>query len=332
MKVLATEIQGADAEYLSSLSPDAEFVFFDETLDRYTDDRQRFDAISVMVHSEVDRDAILSFPNLKLILARSTGFDNIDLREAASRGVVVCNVPAYGSNTVAEHTFALILMLARRTHQAYERTMKGQFFLEGLMGTDISGKTLGVIGAGKIGQHVIRIARGFGMSVIAFDPFPDLNVSDLLSFGYVSLEELYGQSDVIAVCCPLNESTKHLLNRDAFAKMKRGVILVNTARGAVIDTEALLWALEEGIVGGAGLDVLEGETMMDEDSLMSGLTGRSEQDLRQVAENLILMRHPNVVVTPHMAFYSREALNRILEMTAENLNAFMSGEPKNTVS
>lgn len=330
--IVATELGDEDLDYLSRLLPGWRIQATKDTLDTWQGDCDSATVLSVMVHSPVQAAEFDRFPNLRLVAARSTGFDHIDLAEAKRRGIVVCHVPAYGSNTVAEHTFALILMLSRKLHQAYQRTMRGQFDLEGLMGVDLAGKTIGVIGAGKIGLHVIRMARAFGMNVIAADPAEDHNLADLLSFEYAPLPTLLKRSDVIAVCCPLADSTRGMFNRATFEQMKPGVIFVNTARGGVVDSGDLLWALSEGIVGGAGLDVLEGEALMDEDGLLAGVNQGKEPDIRNIAENLILMRHPNVVVTPHMAFYSREAVNRILETTAANILAFESGTPINVVS
>ena len=292
----------------------------------------RTEVLSVMVHSPVGSRELGRLKNLRMIATRSTGFDHIDLRGAKKRGITVSNVPAYGSNTVAEHTFALILSLTRKVHVAYMRTMHGEFDLMGLMGSDLMGKTLGVVGAGKIGQHVVRIGKGFGMRVVAFDPFADAHLGEVLGFEMLAFEELLRRSDIVALCCPLTDATRHLMDRAAFSRMKKGSMLINTARGAVVDAGALLWALSEGIVGGAGLDVLEDEEVMPEDALVAEIASkRGRARIEQIAENLALMRHPNVVVTPHMAFYSREALRRILETTAANIRAFAAGSPINVV-
>ncbi|HZH97908.1 MAG TPA: NAD(P)-dependent oxidoreductase [Fimbriimonadaceae bacterium] len=334
MKIMALELSGEDAEFFQSQLKDHEVICAEctsETADWEAGSES--EVLSVMVHSRVGAEEMERLPQLKLIATRSTGFDHIDLDEAGKRGIVVSNVPAYGSNTVAEHTFALILALSRKVHKAYLRSLQGEFHLHGLMGSDLAGKTLGVIGAGRIGQHVVRIGKGFGMNVLAFDPVADPHYAELLGYRLVSFEELLEQSDVISVCCPLNDSTRHLLDREAFGKMKRGALLVNTARGAVVDSDALLWGLDEGIVEGAALDVLEGEEMLAEDALVSSLvSARSSGKAEQLAENLVLMRHPNVIVTPHMAFYSKEALRRILETTVSNIRAYVQGEPANTVS
>lgn len=291
------------------------------------------EVLSVMVHSTVDRAAIDAMPRLRLIATRSTGYDHIDLEAACERGITVCNVPAYGSNTVAEHTFALILSLSRKTHKAHLRCLQGDVTLDGLMGFDLAGKTLGIVGVGRIGLHVARIGKGFGMTVLAHDPFVVPMMAELIGFDVLPLDDMLPRCDVLAICCPLDESTRHMIDRESLARLRPGALLVNTARGGVVDTTALLWALDAGIVAGAGLDVLEGEELLGEDQLVASLAaGAGAAETVLIAENLALMRHPNVIVTPHMAFYSAEALRRILDTTIENILAFAAGMPQNVVS
>jgi len=316
-----------DQAFFASAFPD-EAVTFSPAPFSVLDAPSDTEVLSVMVHSPVRREAIAAMQNLKLIATRSTGFDHIDLEAARERGIHVCTVPAYGVATVAEHTFALILALTRKVHKAYLRGLHGDTRLDDLMGIDLAGKTLGVIGAGKIGRHVIQIGKGFAMNVVAYDLFEDPAAAD---FRFVALNELYREADVIAVCCPLTEATDHLIDASAFAQMKKGVIFVNTARGAVVDSHALLQALEDGTVAGAGLDVLEHEEVLGEDALVASLLSKAPDSPSAVALNLALMRHPLVIVTPHMAFYSREALQRIRDTTAENIQAFQRGYPQNTV-
>lgn len=318
-----------DLRYFRSRLPDFVVTASPEPLKEPTTDAE---ILSVMVHSKVTASHMAKMPSLKLIATRSTGFDHIDVAAATERGITTCNVPTYGSNTVAEHTFALILTLSRKVHTAHVRCLHGDLSLTGLMGFDLVGKTLGVIGAGRIGLHVARIGKGFGMEVLACDPYADPMYAELLGFSLVGLDDLLCRSDVVALCCPLNESTRHLINRETLSKMKRGSVLVNTARGAVVDATDLLWALDEGILAGAGLDVLESEELLGEDALVASLvSGEGKTDTALLAENLVLMRHPNVIVTPHMAFYSAEAIRRILDTTAENIHAFSAGRPQNVV-
>ena len=288
------------------------------------------EVVSPFIYSRLDAARLAKLPKLKLVATRSTGFDHIDLTECKRRGIMVCNVPFYGENTVAEHTFALILALSRKVHEAFVRVRAGNFSLDGLRGFDLKDKTVGVVGAGHIGLHVIRIARGFGMNVLAFDVRRDNFLAEVLGFTYADLDTLLGRSDIITLHAPYNKHTHHLINRDNVGKIKRGAILINTARGALVDTEALLSALDKGILSGAGLDVLEGEEAIYEESALLGDAVNPER-LRQALQNHVILKHPNVVFTPHNAFNSQEALERILETTAENIAAFAAGTPKNVV-
>jgi D-lactate dehydrogenase len=287
--------------------------------------------VSIFIYSRIGLAELDRLPALRLIATRSTGFDHIDLAACRDRGVTVSNVPFYGENTVAEHTFGLILALSRNIHRAYVRTSRGDFSLEGLMGFDLKGRTIGVIGAGRIGLHVIRMAKGFGMDVLASDTRQDRFLAEVLGFTYLSLEELLARSDVISLHAPYNTRTHHLIDRERLALVKRGAVVINTARGGLIDTAALVWALDEGILSGAGLDVLEGEDMIKEETQLLE-SPQSAEKLRLLLSNHILRNRENVVLTPHIAFNSREALNRILDSTIENILSFASGSPINVVA
>lgn len=278
------------------------------------------DIICIFMGNPIDKETLNKFHNLKLIATMSTGFDHIDLDECKRRGIVVCNVPAYGDNTVAEHTFGLMLNVSRNIHKAYIRTIQGNLSYEGLMGFDLKGKTLGVIGTGKIGCNVIKIAKGFNMNVLAFDTFQKPELQDQLGFKYVSLEELYKQSEVITIHVPLTKETHHLINDDSISKMKDGVVIINTARGGIIDTEALIRELESGKISGAGLDVLEGELLIKEEhEQVHPLNPLPKDQLELLLEDHALMNMPQVIVTPHIAFFSREGLHRILDTTLQNI-------------
>ena len=288
------------------------------------------DIVSVFIYSVVNKAALDQMPNVKLISTRSTGYDHIDLSECEKRDIVVCNVPRYGENTVAEHAFALILTLARKIKAAVEKSNRLKFDLGGLRGFDLKDKTLGVIGAGAIGLHSIRIGRGFGMNVLAYDAFPQPILAEVLGFEYVPLDELLSKSDVITLHVPLIPQTYHLINMDNIHKIKPGAILINTARGAVIDTEALVVALDEGIISGAGLDVLEGEETIKEEAQLLVDTLPVEK-LRAIVRSYALLHRDNVIITPHVAFYSVEAEHRIIDTTMDNINNFLAGTPKNRV-
>jgi D-lactate dehydrogenase len=291
---------------------------------------QDVEVLSVFIYSKIDARVLESLPRLRLIATRSTGYDHIDLVTCRGRGVEVANVPNYGENTVAEHTFALILALSRHIHKSYMRVSQGNLSREGLTGFDLKGKTLGVIGAGRIGLHVIKIARGFGMEVLVTDVRQDSFLAELMNFRYVPAEYLLARSDIITLHMPYTPATHHFLNAERMALIRKGALLINTARGALVDTDALLKALEDGTLAGAGLDVLEGEQLISEEQEML----RSEQPaavLRQILRDHILLRRDNVVFTPHNAFNSREALLRILDATIENIRGFLSGAPVNLV-
>src|SRR6266540_1968818 len=240
--------------------------------------------------AEVGDEELAACPDLELVATRSTGFDHVDLAACRARGVAVANVPTYGENTVAEHTFALILALSRNVHKAWVRTQRGDFSIQGLQCFDLRGRILGLIGVGHIGLHTAKIARGFGMRVLASDPRPQPLLAELVGFGYVELEELVASADIVSLHAPLLPATRHLVDRELLKRFKRGALLINTARGGLVDTEALLRALVE-------------------DQLLAG--------------------REDVVVTPHVGFDSVEAVQRIAEVTAANVAAFLAGNPQN---
>jgi D-lactate dehydrogenase len=287
--------------------------------------------LSPFIQPVLDAGALAQFPKVKLVATRSTGFDHIDVAYCRAHGIAVTNVPTYGENTVAEHTFALILMLSRKVHQSYEQVRAGHVERAALTGFDLQGKTLGIIGAGHIGLHAIRIGRGFGMRVLAWDKRRDPFLADLLGFRYVNLDKLLKESDIVSLHCGLTAETAHLLGKDQFAMMKKGVLVINTGRGGLLDTDALADALESGQVGGAGLDVVEGEELIQEErQLLQGTT--DVEKLREVLRNRLLFARDNVVFTPHNAFNSQEALYRILDTTVANLEGFRTGALLNRVA
>ncbi len=286
--------------------------------------------VSVFVYSSLSRAVLARLPRLRFIATRSTGFDHIDLACCGERGIAVSNVPSYGENTVAEHTFALILTLSRNIHKAFVHTLAKEIPFRDLRGFDLAGKTLGVIGAGRIGLHAIKIAKGFGMQVVAFDTRQEPLLAEVLNFRYVSLEELLRVSDIVSLHCPYNSHTHHLINDENIRHFKRGALLINTARGGLIDPAALARALNEGLLAGAALDVLEGEELLkDERQILA--QPLAQDKLRTLLLNHSLLNRDNVVITPHIAFNSLEAVQRILSTTVENLRAFLRGEPQNLV-
>lgn len=293
------------------------------------------DIISVFVSSQVTAEYMDKIPRLKQIVTRSTGFDNVDLAAAKKRGIVVCNVPGYGENTVAEYTFMLMLAVSRKLIPSLENAKSGHIDHNGLTGFDLKGKTIGVIGTGRIGKHVIRIARGFEMRVYGYDPYPNQDSAYQLGFDYAKLEDLLSVSDVVTIHAPYTKDNHHLIDEDALTLMKPSAILINTARGEIVDTKALVKALLDGKIGGAGLDVVEHEDLMDLDDEIELLTGprtNANNELHFIAEHMILEKLPNVVLSPHNAFNSKEALTRIRQTSFQDINSFLAGEIKNQVN
>jgi D-lactate dehydrogenase len=331
MHVAFFEVKDWERAYLAERLPSDKAYFASGVLTIPAEELRGLHALSVFIYSHVTRELLDALPELKFIATRSTGFDHIDVEACRSRGIAVSNVPSYGENTVAEHTIALLLMLSRKVHQSVLQVRSGHVDLAELTGFDLQGKTIGVIGAGHIGLHVIRIARGFGMRVLAFDTRRDPFLADLLGFEYATMDRLLAESDIVTLHSPLTEKTHHLLGREQFARMKPGATIVNTARGGLIDTDALVEALESGKVGGAGLDVLEGEELIKEEKQLLQQPLDVER-LRMAVRNRVLLARDDVVFTPHNAFNSREALLRILEVTLANLEAFRAGQPVHRVA
>jgi D-lactate dehydrogenase len=232
---------------------------------------------------------------------------------------------------VAEHIFALLLAISHRLPEAIERAQRGHFSPLGLQGFDLAGKVLGVVGTGSIGRHVIKIAKGFEMEVAAFDVRPDAMLADTLGFHYVSFDELLARADIITLHVPSLPETHHLLNAEAFARMKTGVVVINTSRGDLIETGALIQALTSGKVAAAGLDVLPDEPMIREEAELIHSIFNKEHDLRNLVATHVLLRMRNVIITPHSAFNTREAVGRIVDTSAADIAAFLDGRPQNIV-
>ena len=234
MKIALFEMKDWETKYLQTRLSQHECFFSPDPLDNATLARiHDFEVVSPFIRSQISADVVSAMPNLRLVATRSTGFDHIDMNACATRGIIVSNVPSYGENTVAEHTFALILALSRKIPQTYARVVRGDYSLDGLTGFDIKGKTLGVIGTGRIGMHVIKIARGFGMNVIAQDVYRNSFLADLLGFSYVEIDQLLRDSDVVTLHVPYLPAMHHFMDRDKFALMKPGALFINTARGGL---------------------------------------------------------------------------------------------------
>lgn len=332
MKIAFFEIEGWEKPYFEEKLQGHELYFDEKPLVPESIEKVKdFEVISGMVYSSLSREVLEQLPSVKLITTRSTGFDHIDLDYCKSRNIVVCNVPEYGSNTVAEHTFALILAIARNLIPSVERTKRGDFNLKGLRGFDLYGKTLGIIGVGNIGKAVIRIAKGFGMNVIAYTRNPSDEVASELGIRFVAFDELLSSSDIVSLHVPYNKETHHLINRGNIRKFKKGSVLINTARGGIVETEAVLVGLDEEIFRGVGLDVLEEEGFIKEERQLLTEQFLKEYDIKTQLLNHVLLTKEHAIITPHNAFNSTEALGRILETTVKNIISFVETRPINVV-
>jgi len=295
-----------------------DITYFETTLNNETAPLTKgFDAVCIFVHDKVDEQtlSILKENGIKLIALRCAGFNNVDLKHKGNIRVV--RVPEYSPYAVAEHAVALLLNVTRKLYKSYQRTRKYNFTLDGLLGFDIHGKTVGVIGTGKIGKVFIQIMKGFGTNVIAYDVYKDENASKELGFEYVSLDELYAKSDIISLHCPLTPETENIINTESIRKMKDGVVLINCSRGKLVDTNSLISEMETGKIGGVGLDVYEDE----DEFFLRDMTNSYKRDT-----NLsILLSMPNLIITSHQAFFTTEALNKIASDTCQNIKDIFNG-------
>ena len=322
MKVTFFSTKSYDKEYFDRLNKEKyQLTYYEASLNAKTAAlAKESDVVCLFVNDKADKEVIgqLAVNGIKLIALRCAGFNNVDLEVARQNNITVVRVPAYSPEAVAEHAVALILTLNRKTHKAYNRIRESNFSLERLTGFTIHGKTIGVIGTGKIGQAFIRIMLGFGCRIIAYDKFPN---EEMIKAGvqYLSLDELLQQSDIISLHCPLLPETHHLINKEAFAKMKKGSMLINTSRGAVIDTMDAIGALKSGQLGYLGIDVYEQEEKLFFRDLSDTI----------VPDDIIarLMTFPNVLITSHQGFFTKEALEQIAMVTLKNISDFEKGLP-----
>lgn len=330
MKIIFFDVQNWEKEILAKHFPEAVLAaesLSETTVEKYAD----AEVVSTFIASKISETVLSKLPNLRFITTRSTGYDHINLEECQKRGVTVSNVPEYGSNTVAEHTFALLLALTRKVHASIHQAQVMNFDHEQLTGVDLYDKTIGIIGMGKIGQHVARIAYGFGMKVTTTSRNPDQKLADDLHFTYVTPDQLLSESDVLTLHLPLTPQTHHFINTENVTKIKKGCFLINTARGGLVQTEAVVKGLNDDIFSGVGLDVLEEEQELSEEvAILSGEYKKSV-DYKTLLLDHVLMNHPKVVFTPHNAFNSKEALMRITYTTLENIDHYISNSPQNIV-
>lgn len=340
MKIVFVETEDDEQPFFVESLAEHEVEFVD-TLQEVPRDAE---IVSVFVNSRVGSDFFRKHPKIRLVTTRSSASDHLDQAAAARRNIPLAHVPDYGAATVAEHTFALILGVARKLRHCLAAGHRGRGISERLRGMELQGKTLGVVGTGRVGMIVIRIARGFGMRCVAYDMHRDENATSALGFKYVTLAKLLRCSDIITLHVPLNRRTRQMLSAKRLADCKPGVILINTARGALVDMEALLEGLESGHIGGVGLDVLEDDSAFNSDparaigaqivqkihamSTPGGDPGRRDErlrELRSIMRNKRLLGHDNVFFTPHVGFNSVEAIERINLGTVENIKDFIAG-------
>ncbi|MBI5065530.1 hydroxyacid dehydrogenase [Candidatus Woesearchaeota archaeon] len=330
VNITCFELEDWEAEIIKKEFKQHKLLFFKESLSKeHLPKIKSTEILIVFVNSIVDKEILKHLPKLKFIVTTSTGYDHIDLSECKKRKIPVSNVPEYGTNTVAEHTFALILSISRNLYSGIERSRQCSFDLTGLRGFDLRGKTLGVVGTGKIGKYVTRIAKGFEMKILAYDLYPDKEFAKKYEVKYVkNFTELLKNSDIITLHTILNESTHHLINKKNIKFIKKGAVLINTARGGLVETEAMDEALHNGTLRAAGIDVLEEEiTLKEEKELLS--TPEKFKVLK--CDWHLLLQHKNVFVTPHNAFNSEESVQRIMQTTVENVEGFLTKKPLNLV-
>jgi D-lactate dehydrogenase len=328
MRIAVFGTRRHDRESLDAANADFGYglTYFEARLVRQTAELARgFDVVCSFVGDRLDRETleIVRAGGVRLIALRSAGFNHVDLAAAAALDLPVVRVPEYSPFAVAEHAVALVLALDRKIHRAHARVREGNFALDGLLGFDLHGKTVGIVGTGRIGAAAARIFRGFGCRVVAHDARPNAALASELAVEYVGLDRLLGEADVVSLHVPLTPATHHLIGVEAFTRMKRGVMLINTGRGALIDSKALIAALKSGHIGSAGLDVYEEE----EGVFFEDLSDQVLQD--DVLARLLTF--PNVVVTAHQGFFTREALANIATTTLTNVRAFERGVPRNLV-
>jgi D-lactate dehydrogenase len=291
---------------------------FEEELQDNLERAKKYDIVSINSRSKITKEVLNNLPDLKMIATRSTGIDNINCEECGNKNIVVKNASMYASHSVAEYALALVLAVAKKIVEAHQAVENDEFNPEGLTGMEIFGKTLGIIGLGKIGSNVARIAKGFGMNILVTEKKPDEKIIEECGAKLVDLETLLKESDIVTVHVPSQKDTYHLINRNNIKLMKRGGILINTSRGSVVESEAIVWALNKGVLRGAGIDVVEEEDKMDDKSLVMSQIATKEE-LQNVLSYHMLRDRDDVVFTPHNAFNTKEAIERRVKTTIENI-------------
>lgn len=332
-KIAFFDAEKQEEDFFRNSLPNDELMFSSEPLEEGKEyDQSIFNAeiICVFTYSQLKPETLDKFPNLKYVATRSTGYDHINLEYCKSKGIPVSNVPTYGVHSVAEHTFALILALSQKVIPSVEKTRQGDFTLDGLRGFELFEKTLGIVGTGHIGKVVAQIGIGIGMKVVAYNRHED---EDLKNMGvhFMDLDSLLGQSDVVSLHLPLTPETHHIINTGNLEKFKKGAILVNNARGGLVETKAILDGLNQGVFSGAGLDVLEEESAIREESELLTSKLMETVDLKTALMDHMLLDRKDVIITPHNAFNSNEGVQQILDTSLKNIQSYLAGNPENRV-
>ena len=304
---------------------DTEIYFYEETLNENNVKRFR-DLNIIIIHAEskINSTVVENLVDTKLLITRTTGTDHIDILSCEKKGILVANCPVYASTTVAEHTVALMFALARKLKIAIDKNKKLDFSRDELMGIDLFGKTVGIIGTGRIGSEIARIVYGIGMKILATDVSPNNELVEKYKVKYVDLETLLKESDIIIVMVPYYSQTHHLINRENIKLVKEDAIFINTARGPIVDTEALIWALKNNkLQGGIAMDVFESERVLMEfqNNLINGVFTAEEYE--RALKTLNLLSYSNVIFTPHIAYYTKEAMERVIDWVVENISRFL---------
>lgn len=332
MKIICFYNLDWEKDYLQKHLSDFDIKFVQGTTKDHPElSDKEVDILCLFADSPVDEKLLERFPNLKLVATRSTGYNHIDRGALAAHNVKLSYVPAYGKNTVAEYAFGLMIMLTRKLYETYNRVRDGNFSRKGLCGSDLAGKKLGIIGTGDIGSHVVKIGTAFDMNILAFDIKPNEELAKKFEFDYIPLDKLLAQSDIITLHVPYNKGTHHLINKENILRIKRGAYLINTSRGPVVETVALIKGLKENVLAGAGLDVLEEEGEMKNVAELLLEKRPNTEELQIVLANQYLIKHPHVIVLPHNAFNTFEARKRILDCTIKNIKAFAAGQERNII-
>lgn len=334
MKIAFLEVtESWEKEEIKKYYPKAK-IFEEKIQDLEISKLKEFEIISVFIYSKVDEKILKNLPKVKMVATRSTGFDHININYCQKKNITVCTVPHYGENTVAEFTFGLLLSISRKIIDSVNRVKTGSFDFCGLRGFDLHGKTVGIIGFGNIGQKFAKMCKGFEMNVIAYDAFADKleNKAKEMGVKLVSLDNLYKQSDIISLHIPLFPQTKSMICETSIKKMKEGVILLNTSRGDLVDSSALLNNIYSGKIAFAALDVLQGEQLLKNEEEFLARKNKISEETELILEDHLLISNPKVYVTPHNAFNTIDALLRILHTTFENIEAFHNGVKINNIT